>query len=52
MNLEKENRITLSTYVDVMDQLFEAIKNYDAKIYLKLLDFQEQHLSDISIKLS
>ncbi len=52
MNLEKENRITLSTYVDVMDQLFEAIKNYDPKIYLKLLDFQETHLSYISIKLS
>lgn len=52
LTLEKENKITLSTYIDVMDDIFTAVKNYDPKIYLKLLDFQEQHLSDISIKLS
>lgn len=50
-NFEKENRVSLSTYIEVMDQIFNAIQVHDANIYMKLLTFQEEHLSDISLKL-
>jgi uncharacterized protein YjcR len=51
ISLDKNNRISLAVYIDVMDGLFKAIQEYDSKIYLQLLDFQEQHLSDISKKI-
>jgi predicted transcriptional regulator len=51
LTLDKENRISLAVYLDVMDSLFKAIQKYDAKLYMKLLTFQEEHLSEISLKL-
>ncbi|WP_300978921.1 DUF1804 family protein [Flavobacterium sp.] len=49
--LEKENKIALGTYLEVMNDIFKNLENYDKDIYLKTLDFQESHLSTISIKL-
>lgn len=50
-NLDKTNRISLNVYLDVMDAIFQALQGYDPKLYIKLLDFQEVHLSDVSLKL-
>lgn len=50
-NLDQENRVSLSTYIGVMDDIFKALQEYDPKLFMKLLDFQEEHLSDISLKL-
>ena len=50
-NLDRENRLSLSVYLDVMDGIFRALQEYDPKLYMKLLDFQEEHLNHISIKL-
>lgn len=49
--LDKENRISLSVYIDVMESIFKAVQVFDAALYMKLLDFQEQHLTDISLKI-
>jgi len=48
--LDKENRISLTVYLDVMDSVFKAVQVYDTKLYMNLLDFQENHLTEISLK--
>lgn len=48
--LEKDQP-SLSTYLYVMDSLFEALRRYDQSLYLKTLDFQDKHLSAMSLKL-
>lgn len=42
--VDKKNRITLTIYIDVMSRIFDAMKVYDADLYFKTLDFQENHL--------
>lgn len=49
--LEKEFKISLSTYLEVMDDVFRALMNYDQKLYLKTLDFQKEHLQDVAQRL-
>ncbi len=51
VSLDKENRISLSVYLDVMDSIFKAIQVHNPKLYMELLTFQEQHLTDISLKI-
>ncbi|MCI2229576.1 hypothetical protein MC378_10390 [Polaribacter sp. MSW13] len=51
LTLDKENRISLAVYLDVMESLFKAIQLYSPKLYMELLTFQEEHLSEISSKL-
>lgn len=48
---EKNNRITISIYIDVLDQIFKALSSYDSALYMKTLDFQEQHINEIVKKL-
>lgn len=47
-NMNKENRITLSVYLEVMDKVFEALKVANPSLYYQTLDFQETHIYDIS----
>jgi hypothetical protein len=49
-NLDERNRISLSLYIEVMDDLFNSIHKSHPKVYRELLDFQEEHLSHISLK--
>lgn len=42
--MDKKNRITLAIYIDVMGRIFDAMKAYNAELYFKTLDFQENHL--------
>lgn len=51
INLDKENRISLSVYLDVMESVFKGIQNFNPKIYMSLLDFQDEHVIEISEKL-
>ena len=51
-NMDKENRISLPVYLDVMDDIFKALQNTSPKIFMQTLDFQESHLTTISLKLS
>jgi hypothetical protein len=51
LTLDKENRISLAVYLDVMEDLFKSIQKFNPKIYMQLLTFQEEHLTAIYIKL-
>lgn len=46
-NLDSENKISLSTYLEVMDGIFKDIEHEHPQIYMQLLDFQEKHISTI-----
>lgn len=50
MTLDKENSISLSTYIQVMQQIFAAMQQFDAKMFLSTVDFQDVHLNDISTR--
>lgn len=50
-NLDKETKITLSTYMEVMDRIFEALRLVNEPLYMQSLDFQENHLEDVSSKM-
>jgi len=47
-DIDKDNRITLSVYLDVMDQVFRHLKSYSLELYHKTLDFQELHVYEMS----
>lgn len=49
--MDSDNKISLGVYLEVMTDVFKNLEHYDKTIYLKTLDFQESHLSTISIKL-
>lgn len=48
---KKENEIPLHTYVHVMERVFKAIQIKHPKLYQKLIDFQEEHLNEVSQEL-
>lgn len=50
-NLNKEGKITLALYIEVMERIFEALRTVNEPLYLQTLDFQENHLEDIAHKL-
>lgn len=47
---QKENTIPLSSYLKVMEQVFEAIREKFPKIYMQLLEFQEKHIHEVALK--
>jgi len=49
--MDSNNKISLGVYLEVMTDIFKNLEHYDKNIYLKTLDFQDVHLSTISIKL-
>ena len=49
--LDTENRISLSVYLDVMESVFKGIQEHNPKTYMALLDFQDEHIMEISEKL-
>lgn len=50
-NLDKENRISLGVYLDVMDDIFDAMRQSDINLYRTTVDFQEQHIQIITQRL-
>ncbi|MBS2100702.1 transposase [Carboxylicivirga linearis] len=48
--INKESRVSLSTYLAVMEMIFDALRSFDEKLFLQLLDFQEVHLNEVSLK--
>lgn len=49
--LEKNFKVSLSTYLEVMDDMFNEMQNYDKDLFLQTLDFQKYHLQNIAQKL-
>jgi len=51
MTIEDENKITLSVYLTVMDMIFDRMRIMNPKLYFETIDFQEQHLHQITVEL-
>ena len=49
-NLRKGTKITLSMYIEVMENIFEALRLKNEKLYIQTLDFQEEHLHEVANK--
>lgn len=49
--INKEAKVSLTTYLYVMDNIFKHLNNYNPKLFMNTLDFQEAHINDISNKL-
>lgn len=47
-SVNKENNITLGTYLSIMKSIFDALNRYSPELYFKTLDFQEVHLNEQS----
>lgn len=50
-NIEKDANVSLSTYLFVMEDIFDNLANFNRDLYIKLVDFQEHHINKVSIKL-
>lgn len=48
---QKENRISLAIYLEVMDDIFNALLVENPKVHNDTIDFQERHVQFISKKL-
>jgi len=49
--IDKKNKIPLHAYLNVMEEVFKALRLHDSKLYMETLPFQEVHVYDISQKL-
>lgn len=49
--IDKDYKISLSVYLEVMDDLFEHLREHDKETYLKTLDFQNQHIQHVAQKI-
>lgn len=49
-NVKKESQISLSVYLSVMEMIFDSLRQFDEKLFLKMIDFQEHHLNDVSLR--
>lgn len=49
--LETENKVSLSTYLEVMDDIFKHLNLHDPKLFAKTIEFQQEHLYTIANKL-
>lgn len=45
-NAKKDDKVSLGTYIKIMEQIFGALNNWDNKLFMQTLDFQEAHLND------
>lgn len=50
-SFDQSNRITAALYLEIMDDIFNALRILDESTYLLTLDFQENHALFISKKL-
>lgn len=50
-HLDKTNKISLETYLHVMDDIFSALQAEDYALHSTTVDFQEKHIQFISKKL-
>lgn len=49
--MDKEFKTSLSTYLEVTEDIFQALANYDKSLYLKTIEFQRIHIQSIANKL-
>lgn len=44
----QSDKLPLSTYLEVMEDIFKALQGYNKEVYMKTLDFQKSHLQTIA----
>lgn len=49
-NVDKENRKSLTIYIEIMEEIFFDLQRFNNGIYMQTLDFQAQHLNMASAK--
>lgn len=49
-NVRKESKTTLVQYLQVMEDIFQHLAKYNYQVFLSTLDFQEQHILEISTR--
>lgn len=49
--MEKNSKPSLATYLEIMDDIFKSMNNYNGKLYMSTLDFQEAHIGSITERL-
>lgn len=49
--MDKDFKVSLSTYLEVMEDIFQALQSYDPEVFFKTTDFQKSHLQTIAQKL-
>lgn len=48
--MDKESRVSLSSYLWVMEEIFQALRQFDLDLYMRSLDFQERHIQQMCLK--
>lgn len=48
LSFYKETKISLSVYIEIQNKIFEGLRRYDETIYMKTLEFQQQHILEAS----
>lgn len=48
--MDKESRVSLSSYLWVMEEVFQGLRHFDIDLYMKTLDFQEHHIQQMCLK--
>lgn len=49
-NVRKESKTTLVQYLQVMEDIFQHLAQYNYQVFLSTLDFQEHHILEISTR--
>lgn len=49
-NLDKQNKISFAIYLQVFEDIFNSLRLYDQKLFIKTLDFQEEHIQQKAIQ--
>jgi len=47
-NLDKSSKISLSTRITILKEIFDEFMKFDEKLFMKTIDFQEHYLHKIS----
>lgn len=50
-NVSKENQVSLSNYLTVMESIFNDLRLFNVKLFMETVDFQEYHLHKITSEL-
>lgn len=48
---KKETEIRLTTYLEVMERVFAALREHDRELYMRTLEFQELHIQEVADKM-
>jgi len=48
--LDQDKKIPLTVYIDVMDRIFGDLQKSNPRLFMDLIEFQEEHINKISLK--